>query len=147
MKLPNSASSGLLFAQALVELNGAPQNSNRKARLLLRSARAALLAGLIAIGCGVPAAQAQQITRPIPPQAKLGMLSALQLPYVRMDDTALRLAPSAIIRDGKNHVVLPAQLAQRIGPGAALTAYQLDLRGQLQNAWILNREESQRFRP
>ena len=75
------------------------------------------------------AAQAQ--LRSIPEDAKRGEMRHLQETVVELNGNAVRLAPSAQIRDPSNRIVLPSTLAQTV-----LVKYLADPQGLPVRVWI-----------
>jgi hypothetical protein len=63
-------------------------------------------------------------------------LRALEYPYVKLAGQQLRLAPGARIFDGANRIVQPNVL-----PPSAKAMFKLDLRGNVQDIWLLTAEE------
>ena len=93
----------------------------------------ALLAVVLLLAAG--AAQAQ--LRSIPEDAKRGEMRHLQETVVELNGTAVRLAPSAQIRDQSNRIVVPSTLAQPV-----LVKYLADPQGLPVRIWILTPAEA-----
>ena len=93
----------------------------------------ALLAAILLLAAG--AAQAQ--LRSIPEDAKRGEMRHLQETVVELDGNAVRLAPSAQIRDQSNRIVLPSTLVQTV-----LVKYLADPQGLPVRIWILTPAEA-----
>ena len=81
------------------------------------------------------AAQAQ--LRSIPEDAKRGEMRHLQETVVELNGSAVRLSPSAQIRDQSNRIVMPSSLAQPV-----LVKYLADPQGQPVRVWILTPTEA-----
>ena len=81
------------------------------------------------------AAQAQ--LRSIPEDARRGEMRHLQETVVELNGSAVRLAPSAQIRDESNRIVLPSTVVQRV-----LVKYLADPQGQPTRIWILTPAEA-----
>ena len=86
------------------------------------------------------AAPALAQSRPIPDDAKRGVMSHVQDMLVSIDGTTMRLAPGANIRDRNNFIIVPTALPA----GGALADYTLDANGQVFRAWLLTEEEATR---
>jgi hypothetical protein len=83
---------------------------------------------------------AAQTTRPIPDDAKRGVLSHQQEMLVSVDGKSLRMAAGGTIRDRNNFIIVPTALP----PGGALAEYVLDMNGQVSRAWLLTEDEARR---
>ena len=101
---------------------------------------------LLALGAAVLAAgtvAAQTVTlRTLPEDAPLAYLSHVRENVLSVDGKETKLAPGGQIRGQNNLLVLPAAV-----PKDSLVKYQLDKSGELFRAWILTKEETDRFSP
>src|SRR5258706_14512324 len=76
--------------------------------------------------------------RDLPAGAIQGELRPLEYPFVRMSGKPSRLAPGARIFDVNSRIIQPNVL-----PASATVIYKLDIRGDLQEIWILSADEIQ----
>jgi hypothetical protein len=81
--------------------------------------------------------------RDFPPNALRGQMVVRTPPEISMDGKPDRLSPGARIRDASNQFVLTGQLAGQ----PVVVNYLRDNLGQVQQVWILNREEAALKRP
>jgi len=90
-----------------------------------------LLLATIALAALLPGLSSAQL-RTVPAEAKPGEIRQLaDMTVVVAEQTALRLAPGAQIRDTDNRIVLPGSLAN-----GTLVLYLLDNQGLVRRAWI-----------
>ncbi|GAB4397060.1 MAG: hypothetical protein OHK0048_04060 [Rhodoferax sp.] len=101
---------------------------------LLRRRALATLLWSISVG---PAAHAQ--IRPIPANARRGVLRVTQPPWVLLDGEPAQLSPGARIVDTDNRLVLSASL---VGQDLAV-AYRTDMLGLVHQVWLLSVTEAQ----
>jgi len=97
--------------------------------------RVLAVSALLALACSAPAQ-----TRPIPEDARRGVMSHLQEMLVSVDGNTLRMAAGGTIRDRNNLIIVPTALP----PGGALADYVLDMNGQISRAWLLTEDEARR---
>ena len=94
-----------------------------------------LAAVLLAAFCSAAFAQ----LRPIPANAKYGVMRHLQVMVIEIDGKQEALAPGAQIRDVDNRVVLPSAV-----PPKTAVRYLRDMHGQVHRVWILSPEEAKK---
>ena len=104
---------------------------------VLTSLRLIALAAMLGVA-GSVAAQ----TRPIPDDAKRGVIKHVQDVMLSIDGRNIRLAPGGHVRDHNNLIIIP----MAIPPEGALADYVLDMHGQVFRAWLLTEEEARRPR-
>jgi hypothetical protein len=94
---------------------------------------------LIALLAALPPALvfAQTVTRPIPDDAKRGVLSHVAETTLSLDGRTVKLAPGGTIRDATNLVIMPTTV-----PRDSLVKYKSNAQGEITQAWILTREEA-----
>jgi len=101
---------------------------------------------LLGLGAALLAAgtvAAQTITlRTLPDDAPLAYMSHVRENVLSLDGRETKLAPGGQIRGENNLLVLPAAV-----PKDSTVKYQLDRSGDLYRAWILTKEEKERFSP
>jgi hypothetical protein len=112
-----------------------PSQSRRLAGRTIAGACASLMASLLIATAG---AWAQG--RPIPDDAKRGVMSHQQDMLLSVDGATVRLAPGGTIRDSNNFIIVPSALPA----GGALADYLLDMNGQVSRAWLLTADEARR---
>ena len=81
-----------------------------------------------------------QMQRPIPDDAKRGVIQYLGGMMVTINESPTRLAPGANIRGQNNFIIVPSALPQ----GGALADYTVDSTGQVFRVWLLTAEEAAR---
>ncbi|HJS38275.1 MAG TPA: hypothetical protein VJ789_09120 [Burkholderiales bacterium] len=90
---------------------------------------------ILALLCLAAPALAQ--LRTVPPDTKRGVMRHLQDMTVQIDQSTMRLAPGALIRDIHNRLVLPMAI-----PPGSVVKYRVDAQGQIARVWILTAEEA-----
>ncbi|HVK55755.1 MAG TPA: hypothetical protein VM532_12090 [Burkholderiales bacterium] len=81
-------------------------------------------------------ATASSWARDLPADGVAGDLLAIEYPFVRLADKQFRLAPGARIFDVSSRIVMPNTIAV-----PAKSMYKLDVRGDVQEIWLLTPEE------
>jgi hypothetical protein len=76
------------------------------------------------------------LARDLPADGLRANLGAIDYPFVQLAGKTVRLAPGARIFDRNNHLVLPNTYS-----GRAPVLYKLDIRGDVQDIWLLTAEE------
>jgi hypothetical protein len=84
-------------------------------------------------------ALAQTVTRPIPDEARRGVLSHVAETTLSLDGRTVKLAPGGTIRDAANLVVMPTTV-----PRESLVKYTTNAQGEITQAWILTTQEAAR---
>ncbi|GBG01951.1 hypothetical protein AZSI13_12780 [Azospira sp. I13] len=84
-------------------------------------------------------AQAQFVTRVIPPQASAGKLYAVRQGQAAISNYVYRLAPGVQFRNGDNLIILSDTLANLGEP--LIVRYTVDVNGDLFRVWILTPNE------
>ena len=77
-----------------------------------------------------------QLTRNFPPDSKLGELTAINYPVVKISSQTLRLAPGGQVRGQNNLIVLPSMITE-----GGTILYQLDFAGDVSRIWFLTPDE------
>ena len=96
----------------------------------------------LALAALLPGMSSAQLRR-LPADAKAGEIRQLQdMTVLVADQTTLRLAVSAQIRDAENRIVLPGSLAS-----GTVVLYVLDGNGDVRRAWIPGDAEAARIPP
>ena len=105
--------------------------------------RIPVLLGLAAAVLAAATVAAQTVTlRTLPNDAPLAYMSHVRENVLALDGRETKLAPGGQIRGQNNLLVLPAAV-----PKDSLVKYQLDKSGELYRAWILTKDETDRFSP
>ena len=94
-----------------------------------------------AVLLSLTAAAAAQL-RTVPADAKRGVMRHLQDMIVQIDNSRVRLAPGAQIRDIHNRLLLPAAV-----PPGSIVKYQADAQGIVHRVWILTPQEAAQSAP
>lgn len=93
----------------------------------------------LALALALAAPAAAQL-RPIPDDAKRGLIQHVADMVVSVDGKEMKLAPGATIRNQQNLIIVPVTLPR----DGALAEYVLDASGQILRVWLLTREEAER---
>lgn len=91
---------------------------------------------LTGLACNVHA-QLARLFPPPPPDSKLGELTAIEYPLVRINDEILQLGAGGQIRGTNNFIILPSLLTE-FGP----ILYWIGPTGDVQRIWLLTPEEA-----
>jgi hypothetical protein len=95
---------------------------------------------IVCIACSVAVVQAQTL-RMLPAQGERGKLGESQpLPFVKIGNRVLRLAPGGVIYDEQNRSVVHAHL-----PPSAEVFYTKNPTGDIQRIYILTEQEKARL--
>ena len=99
----------------------------------------AFLVSILALLCSAHA----WAERNFPQNALRGDMKGYEYPAMKIGDRIYRLSPGSRIFNEQNRIVMPASLESRKTP----IMYQLDMRGDLSQVWLLTADEALRFPP
>ena len=94
---------------------------------------------LLALALALAGPAAAQL-RPIPDEAKRGLIQHVADMTVSVDGKQMKLAPGATIRNQQNLIIVPVALPR----DGAQAEFVLDASGQISRVWLLTREEAER---
>lgn len=104
--------------------------------LCLQPARADILQNFAdSVAAQAAAAKAGKDLRPIPADARAGVMLPPRGRLVAIDNTVMRLAPGSKIRDLKNRIVLPYTITKPVN-----VRYTLDPHFLVHNVWLMGGE-------
>ena len=79
---------------------------------------------------------AAAFARDLPPDGRQANLGAIEYPFVQLAGKPARLSPGARIFDENGRIVLPNTFS-----GQVPVLYKLDIRGDVQEIWVLTADE------